>query len=200
MRALFVAGESRYLSVTRDEQVQSLDAWPQWLDLTSQRQRNVYIGPRIADPIESSQHAIPIAVRIVQPGGETVWAGALLGVEALDQLYESMAIRDGSLSLISTRGDLLLRVPRVPGGERAINVGQTQLFRQAGDLSREGGFVEGPSPIVARHVAVCVPQSQPAIGSWSQRRATSTRSCSHGAIARAVSSTCSPASPCCSSR
>jgi signal transduction histidine kinase len=149
VRALFVAGEGRYLSVARDDQVQSLDAWPQWLDLTAQRQRNVYIGPRIADPVESSQHVIPIAVRIAQPGGETVWAGALLGVEALDQLYESMAIRDGSLSLISTRGDLLLRVPRAPGGERAINVGETLLFRKAGDLSREGGFIEGPSPIVA---------------------------------------------------
>jgi signal transduction histidine kinase len=72
----------------------------------------------------------------------------LLGVEALDQLYESMAIRDGSLSLISTHGDLLLRVPHAPGGERTINVGKTQLFRKAGDLSRDGGFVEGPSPIV----------------------------------------------------
>lgn len=149
VRALFVAGEGRYLTVTRDEQVQSLETWPHWLDLTSQRQRNVYVGPRITDPIENTQHAIPIAVRIVQPGGETVWAGALLGVEALDQLYESMAIRDGSLSLISTRGDLLLRVPRAPGSERAINVGQTRLFKQAGAVSREGGFIEGPSPIVA---------------------------------------------------
>lgn len=148
VRALFVASEGRYLSVTRDEQVQSFEAWPQWFDLTAQRQRNVYVGPRIIDPIEGSQHAIPIAVRITQPGGATVWAGALLGVEALDQLYESMSIRDGSLSLISTHGDLLLRVPRVPGGERAINVGETQLLRQAGDVSREGGFIEGPSPIV----------------------------------------------------
>jgi signal transduction histidine kinase len=148
VRALFVASEGRYFSVARDAQVQRLDSWPQWFDLKAQRQRNVYIGPRIADPVESSQHAIPIAVRIAQPGGETVWAGALLGVEALDQLYESMAIRDGSLSLISTQGDLLLRVPHAPGGERTINVGKTQLFRQAGDLAREGGFAEGPSPIV----------------------------------------------------
>lgn len=148
VRALFVASEGRYLSVARDDQVQSLDHWPQWLDLTTQRQRDVYVGPRMVDPIESSQHAFPIAVRITQPGGETVWAGALLGVEALDQLYESMAIRDGSLSLISTRGDLLLRVPRLPGGDRAINIGQTPLFRKAGDMPREGGFVEGPSPIV----------------------------------------------------
>ena len=148
VRALFVASEGRYLSVARDDQVQSLDHWPQWFDLTAQRQRNVYVGPRIVDPIESSQHAFPIAVRITQPDGETVWAGALLGVEALDQLYESMAIRDGSLSLISTRGDLLLRVPRAPGGDRAINIGQTPLFRKAGDMPREGGFVEGPSPIV----------------------------------------------------
>jgi signal transduction histidine kinase len=148
VRALFVASEGRYISVARDEQVQSLDHWPQWFDLTAQFQRNVYVGPRIVDPIESSQHAFPIAVRITQPDGETVWAGALLGVEALDQLYESMAIRDGSLSLISTRGDLLLRVPRAPGGDRAINIGQTPLFRKAGDMPREGGFVEGPSPIV----------------------------------------------------
>ena len=148
VRALFVASEGRYLSVARDDQVQSLDHWPQWFDLTAQRQRNVYVGPRIVDPSESSQHAFPIAVRITQPDGETVWAGALLGVEALDQLYESMAIRDGSLSLISTRGDLLLRVPRAPGGDRAINIGQTPLFRKAGDMPREGGFVEGPSPIV----------------------------------------------------
>ena len=58
-----------------------------------------------------------------------------------------MAIRDGSLSLLSTRGDLLLRVPRLGDGERTINVGQTSLFKKAGDLSREAGFVEGPSPI-----------------------------------------------------
>lgn len=148
VRALFIADEGHYVSVTRDDQILSLESWPHWLDLTSQRQRSVYIGARIPDPIESSQHAIPIAVRITQPGGSVVWAGALLGVEALDQLYESMAIRDGSLSLITTQGDLLLRVPRLPHGEHAINVGQTQLFKQAGDASREGGFIEGPSPIV----------------------------------------------------
>jgi len=147
VRALFVADEGHYVSVTRDQQILSFETWPQWFDLSDQRQRNVYIGARIQDPIESSQHAIPIAVRVTRPGGESVWAGALLGVEALDQLYESMAIRDGSLSLMSTRGDLLLRVPYVPGGERAINLGQTQLFKAA-DASGEGGFLEGPSPIV----------------------------------------------------
>ena len=147
VRALFVADEGHYVSVTRDEQILSFESWPQWFDLSDQRQRNVYIGARIPDPIDSSQHAIPIAVRVTRPGGESVWAGALLGVEALDQLYESMAIRDGSLSLMSMGGDLLLRVPQVPGGERAINLGQTQLFKQA-DASGEGGFLEGPSPIV----------------------------------------------------
>ena len=147
VRALFVADEGHYVSVTRDEQILSFESWPQWFDLSDQRQRNVYIGARIPDPIDSSQHAIPIAVRVTRPGGESVWAGALLGVEALDQLYESMAIRDGSLSLMSMGGDLLLRVPQVPGGERAINLGQTQLFKQA-DAAGEGGFLEGPSPIV----------------------------------------------------
>jgi signal transduction histidine kinase len=148
VRALFIASESKYISVARDNQVLALDSWPQWMDLSQQRQRNVYIGPRIVDPIKASHHAIPIAVRITQQTGETAWAGALLGVEALDQLYESMAIRDGSLSLISGRGDLLLRVPPVPGGVQSMNLGQAKVFRQAGDLPREGGFLEGPSPIV----------------------------------------------------
>jgi signal transduction histidine kinase len=148
VRALFVADAGHYVSVTRDDQIVSRESWPQWLDLSEQRQRNVYIGSRIQDPVEGSQHAIPIAVRVTRPGGESMWAGAMLGVEALDQLYESMAIRDGSLSLISTRGDLLLRVPRIPGGERAINLGQTQMFKQASETSVEGGFLEGPSPIV----------------------------------------------------
>jgi signal transduction histidine kinase len=134
LRALFVAGEGRYLSVARDDQVQSLESWPQWLDLGSQRQRNVFVGSRIADPIQSSQHAIPIAVRIRQPDGETVWAGALLGVEALDHLYESMAIRDGSLSLVSSSGEVLLRVPRAPGGERAVDAEATWLHAHR-DLS-----------------------------------------------------------------
>lgn len=148
VRALFVAGEGRYIGVARDRQVLALDSWPQWFDPIPQGQRNVYIAPRIVDPIEPSHHAIPIAVRITLTRGETMWAGALLGVEALDQLYESMAIRDGSLSLISARGDLLLRVPGVPGGDRPVNVGQAQVFRQAGDLPREGGLLEAPSPIV----------------------------------------------------
>jgi signal transduction histidine kinase len=40
-------------------------------------------------------------------------------------------------------------VPRIPGrDDRMINVGQTPLFKRAGDLSGEGGFLEGPSPIV----------------------------------------------------
>jgi signal transduction histidine kinase len=149
VRALFVAGEGHYASMTRDDQFLSSETWPQWLDLTPQRQRDVYIGPRIQDPIERSQHAIPVAVRIAQPDGASVWAGALLGVEALDQVYESMAIRDGSLSLISTSGDLLLRVPRIPdGGGGMINVRQAPVVKQAGGLSREGGFIEGPSPLV----------------------------------------------------
>jgi len=147
VRALFVADEGHYVSVTRDQQILSFETWPQWFDLGDQHQRNVYIGARIQDPVASSQHAIPIAVRVTRPGGESVWAGALLGVEALDQLYESMAIRDGSLSLMSTRGDLLLRVPYAPGGERAINLGQTQLFKAA-NAAGEGGFLEGPSPFV----------------------------------------------------
>ena len=44
VRALFVASEGRYLSVARDDQVQSQDTWPQWFDLSAQRQQLIGVA------------------------------------------------------------------------------------------------------------------------------------------------------------
>lgn len=148
VRGLFLISDSHFLSVGRDHRIESSDVAPQWFDATAAEGQRTQTGPTIPDPMESSQRAIPIAVRTVGGEGRVVWAGALLGVEALDQLYESMAIRDGALSLTSTRGDLLLRVPPLPPREHNVNLGEAQLFRQAAELTSSGGFLEGPSPVL----------------------------------------------------
>jgi signal transduction histidine kinase len=148
VRGLFLIGDARFISVARDRRVQSSDGAPAWFDVAAQRQGTVHIGATIPDPMESSQRAIPISVRTVDGTGRVVWAGALLGVEALDQLYESLAIRDGVLSLTSTRGDILLRVPPLPQPEVSINLVEAPVFREAAELPSSGGFLEGPSPVV----------------------------------------------------
>ena len=150
VRALFVGTPNRFIASFRNRHVQMLDAPPAWLLSAVRSTRNVFIGPPIVDPIKASPRVIPIAVRTVDSTGATVWAGALLGVEALDELYATMAIRGGALSITSMDGDLLLRVPMLPGAQqRHINFRNEAVFRNSASLPAEGGIVEAPSPLVS---------------------------------------------------
>lgn len=147
VRALFVMTPNRFVAAIRNRETQILDAPPDWLLPAIDDTRGVFIGHTIEDPVDSAQRAFPIAVRTVDSTGTTVWAGALLGVDALDQLYETMAIRGGALSVTSTAGDLLLRVPAPANAHSGqINVRNTDVYRGSVELSAEGGFVEAPSP------------------------------------------------------
>ncbi|GFE90415.1 sensor histidine kinase [Steroidobacter agaridevorans] len=147
VRALFVMTPNKFVAAVRNRDTQTLDAPPGWIQPAIEDTRGVFIGRTIEDPIESAQRAFPIAIRTVDSTGATVWAGALLGVDALDQLYETMAIRGGALSVTSTAGDLLLRVPTPTlAHTKQINVRDSDVYRGSVQLSEEGGFVEAPSP------------------------------------------------------
>jgi len=150
VRALFVMTPNRFVAAIRNRDMQVLDAPPEWIQPAVDETRSVFIGHTIEDPIASAQRAFPIAVRTVDSTGATVWAGALLGVDALDQLYETMAIRGGALSVTSTAGDLLLRVPTPTVAYKGqINVRDTDVYRGSAELSEHGGFIEAPSPFAA---------------------------------------------------
>ena len=79
VRALFVADEGHYLSVTRDEQVLAFESWPHWFDLKSQRQRSVFVGPRIPAWQALADHELTcetfIDERSVGRGGDRTGAG-----------------------------------------------------------------------------------------------------------------------------
>ncbi|MBL8270508.1 sensor histidine kinase [Steroidobacter sp.] len=150
VRALFIMTPNRFVAAIRNRNVQMLDTPPEWLQAALEDTRPVFIGHTIEDPIEASQRAFPIAVRTVDSSGATVWAGALLGVDALDQLYETMAIRGGALSVTATNGDLLLRVPApIVAHKGQINVRNSEVYKGSVHLSAEGGFVESPSPFAS---------------------------------------------------
>lgn len=147
VRALFVATPNRFVAAIRNRDRQSLEVPPAWLQGAFSDTRDVYIGRTIVDPVQASQRAIPIAVRTLDSSGATVWVGALLGVEALDQLYETMSIRDGALSLTSTSGDLLLRVPMpsMSHKEQQLHVRGSAVYIGSA-FTPDGGFIEAPSP------------------------------------------------------
>jgi signal transduction histidine kinase len=146
VRALFVSTPNRFVAAVRNHDMQASEAPPEWLQGAFSDTRDVYIGGTIADPVQAGQRAIPIAVRTTDSSGAAVWVGALLGVEALDQLYETMAVRDGALSLTSSSGDLLLRVPMpAMGHKEQLHVrGSAVYFGSA--FTPDGGFIEAPSP------------------------------------------------------
>lgn len=146
VRALFVMTPNRFVAAIRNRDTQTSDAPPAWLLPAIDETRGVFIGGTIEDPIESAQRAFPIAVRTVDGSGATVWAGALLGVDALDHLYATMAIDGSALSVTSTSGDLLLRVPTpILAHKGQINLRHTDVYRGSIDLSADGGFIEAPS-------------------------------------------------------
>lgn len=150
VRALFVMTPNRFVAAIRNRNVQKLDGPPPWLAAAIDDTRSVYIGGIIEDPVESTQRAFPIAFRTVDSAGATVWAGALLGVDALDQLYATMAINGGALSVTSTNGDLLLRVPMPATANKGqINLRDSEVYRSSVDLAADGGFVEAPSPFAS---------------------------------------------------
>lgn len=146
VRALFIVTPNRFVAAIRNNDMQTFEAPPAWFRGAFEDTRGVYIGGTIIDPVQASQRAIPIAVRTVDSSGATVWVGALLGVEALDQLYETMAVRDGALSLTSTSGDLLLRVPMPAVTDREhLNVRGSVVYIGSA-FTADGGFIEAPSP------------------------------------------------------
>ena len=146
VRALFVATPNRFVAAVRNHDMRTLESPPPWLEDAFGGTRDVYIGRTIADPVQAAQRAIPIAVRTTDSSGAVVWVGALLGVEALDQLYETMAIRDGALSLTSTSGDLLLRVPMPNLGHKEhLHVRGSAVYIGSA-FTPDGGFIEAPSP------------------------------------------------------
>ncbi len=199
VRALFVMTPNRFVAAVRNRDVQMFDAPPLWLQAALEETRSVFIGSTIEDPIEATQRAFPIAVRTVDSSGATVWAGALLGVDALDQLYETMAIRDGALSVTSTSGDLLLRVPMPTLAHKGqINVRNSEVYRGSVELSAEGGFLEAPSPFAGGTWIYAIRRlsGYRLAVSASRRR---TPSCNSGTTARAVSPSCWSASRSCSS-
>ena len=152
LRALFIVTPERYASVARDQRRSFTP--PAWAENLKHETDDVYIGPTLPDPVERAQHAIPVAIRTASVTGQDYWVGALLGVEALDQLYENMAVRDGALTLLSTGGDVLLRVPPLPRevqparSDQRINIGSSPLFREVLQQLDQGGIIEGPSPVV----------------------------------------------------
>ena len=147
VRALFLATPDRFVRVTRNHQAQTAAHPPQWLQPAFVGDGNgTYVGQTLADPENPSDSVVPVALRKKSASGETVWTGVLLGVQALNHLYESIAIEDGALVLLSETGESLLRVPALTEDQQRKVLNFRQQSLQLTTTLGDEGFVTGVSP------------------------------------------------------
>ncbi len=147
IRALFFSTPERFVRVTRNHQPRTAARPPQWLQPAFiGNDSGTYVGQTLADPENPSDSVVPVALHMKSASGETVWIGVLLGVQALNHLYESIAIESGALVLLSETGQSLLRVPALTADQwRKVQNFTQQSLRLTATLGDEG-FVTGTSP------------------------------------------------------
>jgi signal transduction histidine kinase len=152
VRALFLSTPHRFVSMTRGNQMRTQEAPPEWLQPAFLANAgDSYTGSIVREPAAPADPVLPVAVRVKSISGETMWAGALIGMQSLNDLYQGMAIDNGMLALLSGSGQRLLRVPLQPASERRRDASQARmLFRRAVNLREDEGFVSGNSPYTGK--------------------------------------------------
>ena len=149
VRVLFVSTPQRFVAVARNRPAVSFPHPPPWLERAfTETQGDRYETGIVKHPGTPSDPLVPVAIRIHGASAEQVWAGALISMQWLDKLYQTMAIEDGMLALVSGTGEPLLRVPPIPAEKLGRNIKQRDaLFRQGAGLAGEDALMTGTSPI-----------------------------------------------------
>lgn len=148
IRVLFVATPSRFVAVSRDRPPFTSNQPPPWLEGAFKTTSDRYEAGIVRHPGTPSDPLVPVAVRIEGAGVQPMWAGALISMQWLDPLYQTMAIDDGMLALVSGTGEPLLRVPAVPPEKLNRNLKQRDaLFRQGAGLTGDDALMVATSPM-----------------------------------------------------
>ena len=148
VRALFVSTPTRFIAVSRDKPPLAETRPPDWLQRAFTGPGNRYDSGAVNHPEMPSDPLVPVAMRVSGPAEEQLWAGALISMKWLDSLYQSMAIDDGMLALVSGTGEPLLRVPAVPAEKLGKNIKQRDsLFHQGAGLPHDDALMVATSPI-----------------------------------------------------
>lgn len=148
VRALFVATPTRFVAVGRSRPPVTASHPPDWLQRAFTSSKDRFDSGVVHHPGSPSGPLVPVAVRVSGSGKDQIWAGALISMQWLDSMYQSMSIDDGMLALVSGTGEPLLRVPAIPPEKLGKNLKQRNaLFRQGANLPDEDSLMMATSPI-----------------------------------------------------
>ncbi len=148
VRSLFVSAPGWYVRAGRGGFEEGGAVAPEWLSLPPHpRDGATWVGRPIVDPDHAGTRVIPAARYVARAGGGGIWAGALFGFGAFDELYARLGGDLRIIGLIASDGTVLVRAQTgsatdiLPG----TNVASSELFKRA-IQQPYSGVVEGFSP------------------------------------------------------
>ena len=149
VRALFVSTTQRFVQAERDGHGATDSHPPGWLQAAfNSSSGGTYVGRVLQESAVPVDRILPVAINLGNVAGESLWAGALIGMQSLNEVYQSMAIDDGMLALVSAVGEPLFRVPRPPLVKLQQRPQQRDvLFRKGASLVDDDAFMTGISPV-----------------------------------------------------
>jgi PAS domain S-box-containing protein len=150
VRALFLVDAAQFVEVGRDYPMPLVSEPPSWLrSAFGVRTGDSWVGAPVHSPDGSTRVLVPMAQR-VHRGADSVWAGALIGLEGLDRMYRGFS-PSGGIGIYTLDGVPLLITPTTDPPlrpfARPVNsgVGDTEIYRRV-MRGPPTGVIEGISP------------------------------------------------------
>lgn len=124
VRALFiVAGDKMTIANASGETLTQAEA--SWVQAMNSSTEAVWVGPIVA---ESDGLKVPIAHRIQGSGGASAWAGALVQISDLEDVYRELS--NTTLSIITLAGRVLVQLPAPRDHKLDLDISHWEVFRR----------------------------------------------------------------------
>jgi two-component system sensor histidine kinase UhpB len=151
VRALFIATPDHLIIANASGEGFAEDN-ATWLATLRNTTDSIWVGPISlgADGLK-----LPLAQRI-QHQGESGWAGALVRMSDLEQVYTEL--RDTTLSLVTLSGRVIVQLPEPRAGSIDVDVSDSEVYRKYMAMpAQEISLLVGPRPGTGepRQYAIC---------------------------------------------
>lgn len=144
VKQVFVASPRNFVGATRPGYAAAAGT-PEWAAALFTESDDTQVAHPMNRELGDTHVVIPIARRVKQ--GEQLWAGAVFGIESLDRMYRTLPTEHTMVSLISTKGEVLMRTP--PAAEYNVvgsRVEGAESFKRTIGTKLPFVFMQAPNP------------------------------------------------------
>ncbi len=141
VRSLFVVtGDQLVVANAPGENLTRSDAT--WFDELRSSQMQSWVGPVVTTAADGSL-ALPLAVRVAGDNGVKSWAGALIRISDLDQIYQGLKASRSTVAIVTLQGTALVQLPLIATNPMNMDVSKSEAYRRFLGLARAADHTGG---------------------------------------------------------